>query len=169
MIAPGCLLGRAVQLATASIERARSADPWIPTPCTGWDLATLVRHVADSAATVRALIEAGPADPPPAAGCAAALAQLRRLHAVTVPGETTLAGILGAYELTVHAWDIDQATGRGSLPGDVVETLLVLAPLVLPTGPDRSGLFDPEVPPADAGTDCARLLALFGRRPGLPL
>ena len=163
------LVEQAAQLADASIEAAVGTDPASRTPCTEWDLATLVRHVADSAATIRQLIDGHPPAPPPPAGCAAARRELHRLidHIVHAPRErpaVDLAALLGAYELTVHAWDIDHTTGRGDdLPSALVDRLLTFAPLVL-REVERTGLFASEVSGSAVGTDTDRLLALFGRR-----
>jgi hypothetical protein len=76
-----------------------------------------------------------------------------------------LAALTGAFELTVHAWDINESTHRGvPLPADLVSALLRLAPVVL-GNVERDGLFDASYPPAsDQCTDTDRLLATFGRR-----
>jgi hypothetical protein len=73
--------------------------------------------------------------------------------------------LTGAFELTVHAWDITESTRcTMPMPSDLVSTLLSLAPVVLGEV-DRDGLFDPSHPPAPSqSTDLDRLLALFGRR-----
>jgi uncharacterized protein (TIGR03086 family) len=163
------LLAWAAGVAGASIDGAVHADPGSPTPCTEWNLGILVRHVADSAATIRELLEGSPPAGPPPAGCRAARAELcRLLEAIDAappgcPG-LDLAALTGAYELAVHAWDIDRATGRpDQLPTGLVETLLSFAPHVL-GGIERSGLFAAEVSPVETRTDTDRLLALFGRR-----
>jgi uncharacterized protein (TIGR03086 family) len=163
------LLTQAIDLAGRSIAAAAGADPGSPTPCTEWDLGTLVRHVADSAASIRELIEGSPQAPPPPPGCAAARRELRRLRqaagALARCGSgAELVALTGAYELTVHAWDIIRAVGGADeLPADLVDALLVYAPRVLHEV-ERAGLFGDEVPPATARTDTDRLLALFGRR-----
>lgn len=55
----------------------------------------------------------------------------------------------GAFELTVHAWDITESTRcETPLSDDLVSTLLTFAPLVL-DHVSRAGLFDP---PWDAWT-----------------
>lgn len=163
------LLTGAIDLVSRSIDAAARADPGSPTPCTEWDLGTLVRHVADSAASIRELIEGSPQAPPPPPGCAAARRELRRLRAVAgaVPrcdSGVELVALTGAYELTVHAWDIIRAVGGADeLPADLVDSLLAHAPRVL-SEVERTGLFGDEVPAASVRTDTDRLLALFGRK-----
>jgi hypothetical protein len=74
-----------------------------------------------------------------------------------------LVAIVGSFELTIHSWDLRQASGEGAeLPRDLVTTLLALAPRAL-DDVYRSGLFGEEVPAPEACTDLDRLLALFGR------
>ncbi|GAA5178938.1 hypothetical protein GCM10023322_07310 [Rugosimonospora acidiphila] len=168
------LLAWAAGVASASISGAVHADPRSPTPCAEWDLGILVRHVADSAATIRELLEGSPPAGPPPAGCGAARAELRRLAEAidsTPPNrpDLDLTALTGAYELAVHAWDIDRATGRpDQLPIGLVDTLLVYAPAVLGEI-ERCGLFAAEVPPLETRTDTDRLLAMFGRRGNQPL
>ncbi|GIH15531.1 maleylpyruvate isomerase family mycothiol-dependent enzyme [Rugosimonospora africana] len=162
------LLARAIDLVSRSIDNASRADPTSPTPCTEWDLGTLVRHVAHSAASIRELMEGSPPAPPPPAGCSAARSELRRLReaVASVPrcGGVDLVALTGVYELTVHAWDIDRAVGSSDeLPLDLVDALLIYAPRVLHEI-ERTGLFADEVSPSATRTDTDRLLALFGRR-----
>jgi uncharacterized protein (TIGR03086 family) len=163
------LLTRAVETISRSLDDASTVSPSSPTPCTEWDLGTLVHHVADSAATLSELIEGSPPGKPTAGGCAEARRELRRLLEV-VRGAARdcpaidLVALTGTFELTIHAWDIDRATGSAaSLAADLVSTLLSLAPVVL-GDVQRTGLFADEAPPPGRYTDTDRLLALFGRR-----
>jgi uncharacterized protein (TIGR03086 family) len=157
-----------VRLAIAGIDDASRADPARRTPCARWDLAALVRHVADSAATIRSHLDRSPAEPPTGADCAAARAELRRLQRAVPAAQWgsvghELVAIVGSFELTIHSWDLRQASGEGAeLPRDLVTTLLALAPRAL-DDVYRSGLFGEEVPAPEACTDLDRLLALFGR------
>lgn len=115
------------------------------------------------------MIEDDGPQPPPAAGRTAAQRELFRLLDTIrdaprdCPG-VDLVALTGAYELSVHAWDLDQATGRAvGIPEQLVAALLARAPLVL-DHVDRAGPFGPAVPPSRPRTDTDRLLALFGRR-----
>ena len=163
------LLPQAAYVISRSIVAASTASPASPTPCTEWDLGTLVRHVADSAATLAELIEGAQRAERPIGGCAQARRELQRLVEVARGASREnpvidIAAVAGTFEFTIHAWDINQATGRTAImPADLVRTLLVLSPVVLGHG-QRSGLFADEVPVPAACTETDRLLALFGRR-----
>lgn len=163
------LLAQATGAALDSLRRAALTDPGAPTPCTRWNLATLVRHLADSTAATRELLTGLPPGPPPPPGCAPARHELHRLRA-TLPDLPRDAARLHAialpasYELTLHAWDINRTTGcRTPLPPTLVEALLALAPLVV-DGVDRTDLFAAPLPPPHPADPTDRLLALFGRR-----
>ncbi|MDT5015781.1 MAG: hypothetical protein QOD39_1941 [Mycobacterium sp.] len=163
------LLLTAAEVASRSIDAAAQADPASQTPCTEWDLATLIRHLADSALVLRQLLDGTMPELPPPAGCAAAQHELARLRDAvdraprSVPS-LDLAALAGSYELTVHAWDINRTTRNNEcLPRDLVSSLLELAPLVL-DDIDRTGLFAAPLPPGSERSDEERLLALFGRR-----
>jgi uncharacterized protein (TIGR03083 family) len=165
------LLAQAVNVAGNSLHAASGVRPTSPTPCSEWDLGTLVFHVADSAATLRELIAGDAPGPPPAAGCVPAQRELRRLaqavhDAPRQDPAVELIALTGSFELTIHAWDINQATGSTErLPADLVSTLLTFAPVVL-NDIDHAGLFATSRPPtASQCTDTEQLLALFGRGP----
>ncbi|MET7433225.1 MULTISPECIES: hypothetical protein [Streptomyces] len=166
---PWELLGQATGVALDSLHRAALADPGTPTPCTRWNLATLVRHLTDSTAATRELLTGLPPGPPPQPGCAPARHELQLLRATVLdlprdPDRMHWAALPASYELTLHAWDINQATGcRKPLPPTLVEALLARAPLVV-DGVDRTDLFAAPLPPPRPGLPTDRLLALFGRR-----
>jgi uncharacterized protein (TIGR03083 family) len=166
------LLAQAVNVASNSLHTARGILPTSPTPCSEWDLGTLVFHLADSAATLRELIVGDAPGAPPAAGCVPAQRELRRLRdavhdAPRQDPAVELIALTGSFELTIHAWDINQATGSTErLPADLVSTLLNFAPVVL-NDIDHAGLFATTRPPtAGQCAEAERLLALFGRGPG---
>jgi uncharacterized protein (TIGR03083 family) len=165
MTAPLDLLARAAHLMHESL--AASADTPLdrPTPCTEWDLGALIRHVSASITVLTELLD-GIAPHPDQSKGDAECKRLRRAIA-RAPGDCPgvgLTALTGAFELTVHAWDINESTGRHQpLPADLVSTLLSRAPSVLDV--DRTGLFAVEHSPApEQRSDTDRLLALFGRR-----
>jgi uncharacterized protein (TIGR03083 family) len=167
---PLALLTQAAHLVNASLDGAAEAPPTRRTPCTDWDLRTLVRHVSESAAALNELIGGAPPGPRPDGGCGQAQLEIEGLLGTIALAprdrpDIDLAALTGAFELTVHAWDIDASTGRPTpLPADLVSTLLSFAPVVLGTI-KRDGLFAPGHPPSLAqSTDTDRLLAMFGRR-----
>ncbi|SFC65412.1 hypothetical protein SAMN04487968_10953 [Nocardioides terrae] len=165
---PVDLLRESISLAALAVIRAAEVPHSISTPCREWSLGTLVRHVSDSARSLQEMLTSEPPGEPPLPGCSAAqavFADLDRVAAAAsrLDGAVALTALTGSYELTLHAWDVDQATSTAAeLPRRVVEALLVQAPLVLAHG-ERSGLFGPEIAACVGQTDLDRLLALFGR------
>ncbi|MCW2547926.1 MAG: hypothetical protein JWN96_2386 [Mycobacterium sp.] len=164
------LLSRAAQLMSASLEGAAQVLPTRRTPCAEWDLGTLVHHISDSVAALTELISGAPRAPRPKGGCTYAQGEIRRLlqaieQAPRDRPAIDLTALTGAFELTVHALDVNASTGRDTpLPADLVSTLLSFAPVVLGRI-DREGLFDSSYPPSsDQSSDTDRLLAMFGRR-----
>ncbi len=164
-----------------------------PTPCAGFDVAALRRHVLawlqffaaalndadgttaridpeswDLAPTDRpsAIVERAAADIVRAAR-AGAVERVLVMSQARMAGDGVLAMALGEY--LVHGWDLAVATGR-AYDGDEVAAAPALAFLhstVAPQfrGPD-SGMFDHEVPaPPDAGA-FVRLLCFTGRDAG---
>jgi hypothetical protein len=165
------LILAAADLMSASLHFAGRTPPTLPTPCSEWPLGQLVRHVADSASTLSEIIAGAAPSSTTMTGCARASLALNGLRQAVVDAPPNdplvdLAALTGAFELTVHAWDVDTSTGapRG-LPAAHVDALVRLAPIVL-GDVDRGGLFGPSVTPARSASDTQRLLALFGRRAG---
>jgi uncharacterized protein (TIGR03086 family) len=168
--------------ATATTDVLRSR----PTPCSGWDLETLLAHVSDSIQVVNVAIAAGQIgpvlarrEPRPkteprgdlrehAARLLAACAAAPDEHPIAIADRTltprTLA-LAGAIEIAVHGWDIAAACGtRQPIPIELAAVLLPLAPLVIPAQ-IRPGLFaDPVLIPGPA---CPgdQLVAFLGRQP----
>jgi uncharacterized protein (TIGR03086 family) len=189
---PVANLARVLDDARAIIDTVSTDDLPKPTPCTGWDVGTLVQHMI-GVATIYARAFAGgerasPADPGGAAAtCDELSASYRqasadlleaarapgyldrtiKLVSVELPGHLAIRMVLA--EQLLHTWDLAQAVGRPftmdeSLAAATLEGLQqVLAALPGARGEGRA--FEPEVPcPADASAQ-ARLLAYSGRRP----
>lgn len=164
------LLTHAAEVMSTSLHGAAQVMPTRPTPCTEWDLGTLVHHVSDSVAALTELISGATPCPGPKGDCTQVQFEIRRLlQAVSRSPrdrpDIELTALTGAFELTVHAWDVNESTGRRApLPADLVSTLLTFAPVVL-GNVEREGLFDSSYPPSsDQCTDTDRLLAMFGRK-----
>ncbi len=161
-----------------------------PTPCTEWDVAALIRHVAvgsemtvamlDGASQqeVLALTDREFGGDDPVSACRSALgAQMTRLLAVTdwqavvhhVIGDIPAAQLLGfrTGDLTIHAWDLATAIGADpTLPEElavvVYDSMRPMESFIASTG--RFG----EGPSGAVGDDAdvqRRLLDLTGRRP----
>jgi uncharacterized protein (TIGR03086 family) len=151
-----------------------------PTPCVGWSLGHLLAHMEDA---LDAFIEAAAGhvrvDPvPDATSRVEALREractLLGAWAAARPADEEIAiGDVGldapllvataALEITLHGWDVGQATGRGTrVPDDLARGLLGVAHQVI--GPlDRGPRFAcPRPAPPDASYD-ERLLAWTGR------
>lgn len=184
-------LDGAVELLERSLAYTRVAladvrpdlDPGLlarPTPCAGWTLGRLLAHMEDAldafteAATGR--VEVGPA---PSAGTRV---EALRDKACALLGAWTAArdrgrvdvGDLGldapllvataALEITLHGWDVGQATGRGTpVPADLAAGLLAVAQHVIAPG-DRASRFAHPRPVGAGAPPDVRLLAWAGRR-----
>jgi len=180
------LLERAVGYTRGSLELVAGADLGAPTPCAGWDLRALLRHMNDSLAAFTEAAEIGYVDLVPVRTDAEGDALVRRLQgrACALVGawsrlEALLAGRpvtvadrelprdllagAGALEIAVHGWDVAQACGVDRpLPAALSLELLDVARATV-LDEDRPTRFaDPVDVPlyARPGT---RLLALLGR------
>jgi uncharacterized protein (TIGR03086 family) len=174
-------LAACVDLA-ADVVAAVEPDQWgLPTPCAGWDVATLVAHLRDGTWWFAGAVGGPPpggsedADPGTALRTAGAalVAAFERPGALDevvsvpfgdVPG--TVALHLRATEALVHGWDVAVATGQTLVVDDVVvaeaHAFSEVALQMLP--PDRSPFAPSHTVPADA-PPLDRLVALLGRDP----
>jgi uncharacterized protein (TIGR03086 family) len=182
------LLERAVGYTRVCLQSAAAADRHACTPCDGWDLLDLLRHMDDSLAALTEAAEIGYVDLVPVRGDASEglverlLDRLRaracalvaawadppdRLRVQVGPGGATLPGDLiasaGALEIAVHGWDVAQACGVDRpLPAALALDLLDAAPALI-TGADRPGRFADVVDVPLHARPSTRLLALTGR------
>lgn len=172
--------------------------PWemsLPTPCTEWDLSTLLGHLSESMADLEAGIRTGrldldpkdPKDPrdPREPGHSPDPVEVLRDRAaellcaaygyggpgrfVAVGGLPVPAGLVactGAIEIAVHGWDVSAARGHGSpIPLALATRMLGLCPLLV-TG--REGLFAGPVGVPAQASPCDRLVGYLGRAPRSP-
>ena len=181
------LLDRSLAYTWGTLSEVRDDHLSKPTPCSDWDLAQLLDHMSDA---VDAFTEAASGyvrlDSHPTAdhssprvvvlrdkACAllGAWAAHRPVDPVRV-GDLHLAGPVlvatAALEITVHGWDVTQATGGARrVPEELAAALLQVAEGVL-TPSDRQGRFAPRLAPRpDAGADTL-LLGYLGRSAGSP-
>jgi hypothetical protein len=158
----------AIGVVSQAVAGATDVSHDLPTPCTEWNLDTLVRHVSDSARSLQEILCGAPPGPPPPPGCAVAQANFHELAEVVTKASRAAPAVArtaltGSYELAIHAWDIAETTRNGpTLPTPLVEALLTYAPVVL-ADVERAGLFAAQGDPVGRRSDRDRLLALFGR------
>lgn len=125
------LLERAVGYTRSCLALLPRAAPDAATPCAGWDLTRLLRHMDDALAAFTEAAEtgyvapAGPREPHPALLAASLRDRACRLlgawahepgrPVVSVAGQglaTPLLAATGAVEIAVHGWDVARACGE---------------------------------------------------------
>jgi uncharacterized protein (TIGR03086 family) len=171
------LLERSLGYTRMALAGAARADLAAPTPCREWRLRDLLSHMDDSldafieAAGGRVALTPAGATPGVAVLQQKACALLGVWSGAGPPGvsvgkvdlATDLLVATAALEVTVHGWDVAQATGaRTPIPDQLAHDLLPVARRTV-TEDDRGVRFAPALPePIGAGAD-ARLLAYLGR------
>lgn len=155
-----------------------------PTPCSGWSLGALLRHMNDALIALQEAADVGYVALQPATddwsvdivaalrarACALLGAWAGRSgdSEVSVAGCPVPAEILastGALEVAVHGWDVARACGRRRpLPPRLAEELLDLAPLLV-SDDDRPVRFAAPVDVGALGSPGHRLLGFLGRQP----
>ena len=183
------LLDAAIGYALAGA--AMAAPPLLsrPTPCSGWDLETLLDHLGDSIAVLGEAIATEAVAPPrpgPAGDLVTRLraqaAWLRAARAATGPAEpagrlvaigdreltTGMVAVTGAIEITVHGWDIFAACGSGRPVPPGLAAALLPAAAVLVTPGTRPGLFAGPVRLPGSACPGDQLVAFLGRQPEPP-
>jgi uncharacterized protein (TIGR03086 family) len=181
-------LHRALDQADRIVDQIDPSQYDRPTPCTDFDVKTLLNHTV---ASVRGLADAASGQTwdmglygqdllgDDAAGAfhraAAALREaapdapsLDRPWAMPsgeLPGRQAIA--IGIMEVAQHGWDLARATGQSPAFDDgVSETALELARKNLPPDDQRpEGAFKPSVPIDDSAAPHDRLAAFMGRTP----
>ncbi|MBB5158428.1 TIGR03086 family metal-binding protein [Saccharopolyspora phatthalungensis] len=169
------VLGTASAITVAALDHA--------TPCTAWNLRTLLAHVNESLAIVAETL--APARTGEAFGCenitASPLAVLQhragllletclqhpsRVRIEGWPLDGKIATATGALEIAVHGWDIAQTCGHDTMiPDGLAAALLRIAPLLV-TDATRPSLFAPPVACSRQAEPGERLVAYLGRYPG---
>jgi len=139
--ATGLLVG-AISYALGVCAPVEPGEMALPTPCTDWDLRTLITHLGDSMADLETALRTGRLDEEQAVweqapgGTGGAPVELLRDRAaallsasfgspgpdrfVAVAGLPMPAGLLvctGAVEIAVHGWDVSAARGRAGRRG----------------------------------------------------
>jgi uncharacterized protein (TIGR03086 family) len=188
LLAGPALLERAIGYTRTCLQLVASADLDAPTPCAGWDLLTLLRHMDDSLAAFTDAAEIGYVDLLPVRtgetadvaalliverlkrrACAAlgAWAQHPGLGAVSVsdrPLRSDLLAAAGSLEIAVHGWDVARACGVDRpLPASLALELLDVVPFLV-SDADRPRRFAEPVDVPLHARPGTRLLAALGRR-----
>jgi uncharacterized protein (TIGR03086 family) len=167
---------------------AVGADQWnLATPCSEWDVATLVDHIIDEHLWVPPLLnghdlavaggivesakrtigsdraaawDSAALDSQRAFGEAGALDRDVALSRGPTPATDYIGEMIS--DLTIHGWDLGRAIGvREPLPNELVLFVLPLAERYSGAEP----YFAPAVEPPDGATDEERMIALTGRQP----
>jgi uncharacterized protein (TIGR03086 family) len=189
MTDPRPVYARAAEQAAALIGTVRPGQLADPTPCTEFDVRTLLSHIVGGTLRIAQVGAGGDgmalhpfADGVPDDGWAAAYDEAgsavrrgwaddgRLDAAVRVPwGEAPGRNALSGYvmECVAHTWDLWQALGRpGDLDPELAEFALAVGRLVLPEAERGDDLpFASAVPVPDGADAYARLAAWLGRRP----
>jgi uncharacterized protein (TIGR03086 family) len=177
------LLAEATRYLFGSMLLVRDGDLSAPTPCQGWDLRRLLRHLRGSLADVTDLLVVRKCHGRPGADPVAAVRDgvvdflLAATSVPTAGRRCEIAGrslpakivvYVGALEMVLHAWDIAQACRAGrAIPSDLASALLRVSPSLAEAGLAGNVLAEP-LPAPTTATPGDRLLALFGRRPTGP-
>jgi Mycothiol maleylpyruvate isomerase N-terminal domain len=164
------LLAEATRYLFGSMLLVRDGDLSAPTPCQGWDLRRLLRHLRGSLADVTDLLVAavrdGVVDFLLAATSVPTAGRRCEIAGRSLPAKIVV--YVGALEMVLHAWDIAQACRAGrAIPSDLASALLRVSPPLAEAGLAGNVLAEP-LPAPTTATPGDRLLALFGRRPTGP-
>ena len=185
------LLERALGYALGQLHAVTSADLARPTPCRGWDVRGLLRHMDDSLIALQEALDlawvdveaSGEAEPAygPADSAISLVGRLRG-HASRLLGALAGAseGLIwvggfpvpksivtsaGAVDVAVHGWDVARACGRPQpIPERLAAEMLEISPLLV-TCADRPALFAAPVPVPPLASASDRLVAYLGRDP----
>jgi uncharacterized protein (TIGR03086 family) len=180
------LLERSIDYMLGSLSLATPGAMRRPSPCAGWDLDALLRHLADSVAALQEAAEHGHVAVAPAtlstAGCIDPIAAVgaracalrrawtgARSHGPVTVDEawlpSSLVAYTGAVEVAVHGWDVSETCGHHQpIPPHLAEDLLPVAHLLV-TDIDRPARFAaPRRVPGPAGPG-ELLVAFLGRQP----
>ena len=152
-------------------------DQWgDPTPCSEWDVQSLVAHVINGNIMFAAAIGGKPptyrslrADFDESAGALlAAFSQPGALDQVVQVPFGRASGVIALHlrltEFLVHGWDLARATGQpADFPDDLVEQELAFTANALTAIPPERSPFRRPMPVADSAPALHRLVARLGR------
>lgn len=173
------LLERALGYTRVSLSSV-GTDRSGPTPCAGWSLADLLAHMDDGLdAFLEAAGGAVRVEVPYHPGSDVDVLRTKACHLLGMwgggtpsrvvvgdrPAETPVIVAAAALEITVHGWDVAQATGvPRAIPEDLASALLPVA-MAMVSPEDRVGRFGPARGVPDEAGAASALLAFLGRIP----
>ena len=176
------LLDRSLAYTRVMLADVRPDNLQRPTPCAGWTLGHLLAHMEDAldafteAAAGRVEVEPVPptttrVDALREKACAllgawmAARPASERVEVGDLGLDAPLLVATAALEITVHGWDVGQATGRQArIPEELAEGLLAVAQEVIDPV-DRGPRFANPRPSLPEAASDVRLLSWTGRAP----
>jgi len=158
-----------------------------PTPCSEWDLRTLLEHLDEALDVITECVDTGrislhPGDgragdggTDPAATFLARAGALRHAwrragqpRAITIADRSLTATVVAAtlaLEIAVHGWDVSQASGRARpIPPALALGLFAICPLVIDNA-SRQRLFASAVDVSPQASPGDVLVAFLGRTP----
>lgn len=176
------LLERSIAYTGGVLAEVRAEHLDRATPCAQWDLLALLRHMDDSLDAFAAAASAPALSLAPSPSGLEGMAVVDRIRwrACTLLGHwhpepvgsvglgdlalpRELLGAVGALEITLHGWDVAQATGsRRPIPPSLAMDLWPVARDHV-TDLDRPARFGAEVEVPDTASPQTRLLAHTGR------
>ena len=181
------LLAGAIAYALGACAQVVPGEMTRPTPCTDWDLAALLAHLAASMSDLESAIRTGHLDPDPDSpgldsgdplevlrdqaanllfSCYAHHGPDRFVLVGGLPLPAVVVASTGAVEIAVHGWDVSAALGHGGpVPPGLAIRMLALCPVLVAS---RAGLFAPPVEVSPQASPGDRLVAYLGRSPAVP-
>jgi uncharacterized protein (TIGR03086 family) len=182
----------ALDLGTSVMNRVTPGDLDRPSPCTGWDLRTLLGHIigqnhgfADAVeapdAPLSAFADRVPEPDAVAADWKASADRVAGAFAAATPGRSVLLVEISGelrfpvetaigfhlLDTVVHTWDVATSLDEVFHPGDELARAVLIGARQVPAGParERSGASFAPVLPFDGTDPWQEALALLGRRP----
>ncbi|GLY86119.1 TIGR03086 family metal-binding protein [Actinoallomurus iriomotensis] len=183
------MLERAIGYALGAVQGVSPEQHSNPTPCTAWNLRTLLDHLNDSLDVLQQIIDTrhldGGAVPAPhddrpttdpvahfrrrathllgSWSASACRDRVTEIACLPVPNE--IVACTGALEIAVHGWDVSRACGHHRpIPAALATDMLRVAPILV-TEVTRRPLFAAPAPVPRRADPGDRLLAFLGRRP----
>ena len=167
--------------ATRAATLARSVDPGRsddPTPCSEWNIASLLEHLAGGCGYLLAALGADPSaagswpDATVVAACVAALREegaLERRCMSPAGFEWSVAEAAAgtAMDQLIHTWDLAIAVGgEHGVDPDVTDAVVSMFLPQMPEVGRQAGFVGPEIAVAPSAPALDRLLGAMGRNPG---